>query len=315
MNFLELKSNNQKQLYNYSNSFLNAADLYDNKKLPNKIIFSGAKGIGKATFAYHLINYIFSKDEKFKYNIKNFEINDSNRSYNLIVNNFHPNFHLIDLKDDKKVIEISQIREMINYSNKSAFNNRERIILIDNVENLNLNSSSALLKIIEEPNENVFFILIFDNSKRIIETLKSRCLKFNFFLSLDECIDAANKIIQQNIYDIVNKDLINCYNTVGDFIHLINFSISSKLNISNRDLKSLLINVIDEKYYKKDSYIKDNIYKYIEFYFLKLINLNKSQNQIYLLYENFIKKIYYLKKFNLDEEAFFIELKTKILNG
>ena len=315
MNFFELKSNNQKQLYNYNNPFLNVADLYDNKKLPNKIIFSGAKGIGKATFAYHLINYIFSKDEKFKYNIKNFEINDSNRSYNLIVNNFHPNFHLIDLKDDKKVIEISQIREMINYSNKSSFNNRERIILIDNVENLNLNSSSALLKIIEEPNENVFFILIFDNSKRIIETLKSRCLKFNFFLSFDECIDAANKIIQQNIYDIVNKDLINCYNTVGDFINLINFSISSKLNISNTDLKSFLINVIGEKYYKKDSYIKDNIYKYIEFYFLKLINLNKSQNQIYLLYENFIKKIYYLKKFNLDEEAFFIELKTKILNG
>ena len=70
MNFLELESNNQKQLYKYNNSFLNVADLYDNKKLPNKIIFSGAKGIGKATFAYHLINYIFSKDEKFKYNIK-----------------------------------------------------------------------------------------------------------------------------------------------------------------------------------------------------------------------------------------------------
>ena len=96
---------------------------------------------------------------------------------------------------------------------------------------------------------------------------------------------------------------------------VITITLSSKLNISNTDLKSFLINVIGEKYYKKDSYIKDNIYKYIEFYFLKLINLNKSQNQIYLLYENFIKKIYYLKKFNLDEEAFFIELKTKILNG
>jgi len=48
---------------------------------------------------------------------------------------------------------------------------------------------------------------------------------------------------------------------------------------------------------------------------LKLISLNKSQKQIPLLYENFIKKIFYLKKFNLDEEAFFIEFKTKILNG
>ena len=71
---------------------------------------------------------------------------------------------------------------MINYANKSSFNNKERIILIDNVENLNLNSSNALLKIIEEPNDNVFFILIFDNTKKILETVKSRCLKFNFTL-------------------------------------------------------------------------------------------------------------------------------------
>jgi len=33
------------------------------------------------------------------------------------------------------------------------------------------------------------------------------------------------------------------------------------------------------------------------------------------MYENFIKKIYNLKKFNLDEESLFIELKTKVLNG
>ena len=47
---------------------------------------------------------------------------------------------------------------MINYTNKSTFNNMARFILIDNVENLNKNSVNALLKIIEEPNENIFFI-------------------------------------------------------------------------------------------------------------------------------------------------------------
>ena len=93
-----------------------------------------------------MINYIFSKNEKFPYDIKKFEISSSNKSYNLVLNNSHPNFHLIDLHDDKKIIEISQIREMYNYANKSAFNNKERIILIDNTENLNLNSSNALLK-------------------------------------------------------------------------------------------------------------------------------------------------------------------------
>ena len=108
MNLQTLKSNNQKKLFNYNSFFLNVVNLYNKNKLPNKILFSGPKGIGKSTFAYHLLNYIFSKNEEFKYNLKNFEIDGLNKSYNLILNNTHPNFHLIDLAEDKNVIEISQ---------------------------------------------------------------------------------------------------------------------------------------------------------------------------------------------------------------
>ena len=314
MNLLELKSNNQKQLFSYKNTFLDIVNLYNQKKLPNKILFSGPKGIGKATFAYHLINYIFSKDEESNYDIDNLQINDSNKSFKLVLNQTHPNFHLIDLLDEKKIIEISQIRNMINYANKSAFNNKERIVLIDNAENLNLSSSNALLKIIEEPNENVFFILIFDNNRKIIETIKSRCLKFNLFLTFDECLDTTNKIIGNNIYQIVNKDLINHYSTVGDLVNLVNFSSSSKMSLLELNLKDFLINLIDEKYYKKNIYIKKNIYKYIEYYLLKLMYLNKSKKKINSLYRNFINKIYNLQKFNLDEESFFIEFNKIIFN-
>ena len=84
MNLQTLKSNNQKKLFNYNNFFLNVVNLYNKKKLPNQILFSGPKGIGKSTFAYHLLNYIFSKNEEFKYNLNNFEIDDLNKSYNLI---------------------------------------------------------------------------------------------------------------------------------------------------------------------------------------------------------------------------------------
>ena len=62
-----LKPNTQSFLFGYDNLFRDMVKLYENKKLPNKILFSGLKGIGKATFAYHLINYIFSKNEEIKY--------------------------------------------------------------------------------------------------------------------------------------------------------------------------------------------------------------------------------------------------------
>ena len=52
---------------------------------------------------------------------------------------------------------------MIEYSNKSSFNHSSRFVIIDNLEFLNTNSVNALLKIIEEPNTNLFFILIIFN--------------------------------------------------------------------------------------------------------------------------------------------------------
>ena len=88
----------------------------------------------------------------------------------------------------KKKIEISQIREMIRYTQKSNFNNQPRIVLIDNIENLNTNSTNALLKVVEEPNKDIYFILIHNDNKRISPTLRSRCLSFKINLSFNETI-------------------------------------------------------------------------------------------------------------------------------
>ena len=57
--------------------------------------------------------------------------------------------------------------------------------MIDNIETLNINSINALLKILEEPNENINFILI-SNNKKILPTLKSRCINFKISISYNE---------------------------------------------------------------------------------------------------------------------------------
>ena len=315
MDLQDLLPKNQKKLYGYHKEFNELVTLYNNKKLPNKIFFNGPKGIGKSTIAYHLINYIFSNKEEYKYDLSNLEINNLNKSCRLILNNTHPNFHLVDVLKDKKIIEISQIRQMINYSTKSTFNNNERIILIDNVENLNLNSLNSLLKIVEEPNENTLFILIFDSNKNILNTLKSRCLKFNLHLSFSQSVEITNKILNLNILDLISEDLLHYYNTPGDFINLINFANLLNLNLKEFDLKKFLIHLIDVGYYKNNTFIKNNIYKYIELYLLKLMKGSTSKNKINILYNESIKKIADMKKYNLDQESIMIDLKTKLFNG
>ena len=311
---MNLKPSENTQLYGMSHYFNEISHLYNEKKMPPKILLSGKKGIGKSTLAYHIINNIFSKNEDFKYNSDGFIINKENKSFKLLQNNMHPNFYLIDLLSDKKNIDVNQVREMIIYTNKSTFNNMPRFILIDNIENLNKNSVNALLKIIEEPNKNVFFILINDNEKYIAPTLKSRCVTFNINFTFNESIIISNKILKENIFDIINMDLIHYYNTPGEIINLINFSKDKKLNLKEHTLVSFLNLLIDNNYYKKNKVIKNLLINFIELFFLKEYRSNKTKNLLSNFYHNFIIKSYVSEKFNLDEESLFLEFKSKLLN-
>ena len=309
-----LKPSENTNLYGMDHFFNEITYLFDKKKMPNKILLTGKKGLGKSTMAYHIINYILSKNEDYIYDVKNFSINSKNRSFKLIQNNSHPNFYRIDILQEKKSIDIDQIRKMISYTNMSSFNNVYKFILIDNIEFLNKNSVNSLLKVIEEPNENVFFILIHNNQKNILPTLKSRCLSFRVNLSFNETINISNKILDENILDIVNDDLLNYYNTPGEIISLINFCSEEGIDIKNNNLNVFLNLLIDNKYYKNNKAIKMILVNLIEFFFLKEFKLSINKDSILNFYHNFINKIRNSEKFNLDEESLFLEFKSKLLN-
>ena len=311
---MSLKPSENTKLYGMNSFFNEIASLYNNNKMPNKILLSGKKGLGKSTLAYHLINYILSKDEEFKYNPSKFEIDKNNRSFKLLNNNSHQNFYLIDLLNDKKNIDISQIREMIAYTNKSTFNDMSRFILIDNIENLNKNSVNALLKIIEEPNENMFFILINNNEKYILPTLKSRCLTFKINFTFNQSMYISNLILNENIFHLINNDLISYYNSPGEIVNLINFSKEKKIDLNNFTLFHFLNFLIDNAYYKKDKFVKNLLINFIELFFLKEYKLTNTKKSLLSYYQIFINKIHNTEKFNLDEESLFSEFKTKMLN-
>ncbi len=286
--------------------------LNDSNRLPNKILLSGQKGLGKSTLAYHFINYILSKSEEFPYDQSKFEINTENQSFKTILNRTNLNFSLIDVNSLNKSIDINQIRELILKLNKSSLNDKKRFILIDNIEFLNINSVNALLKVLEEPSSNTYFILI-NNNKRVLPTLLSRCINFKITLSNKENIEIVNNLIGQELNELINKDLINYYSTPGNIYNLIKFGLDNNYDLSNINLKKLLEIIIENHHYKKESSFKYLIFDFIEFYFCK-INKSISLN-IYDRYNYFLKRISDTKKFNLDEESLFMEFKEKILNG
>ncbi|MDA7637176.1 AAA family ATPase [Candidatus Pelagibacter sp.] len=309
---MNLNPANQLSLYGHRSEFCNFINLYKNKKLPNKILLSGEKGIGKSTLAYHVINHILSFDEDYPYDEKNFQINPENKSFKLILNKSNPNFISIDIDEDKKSIDINQIRNLISTLNKSSFNKKPRLVLIDNIELLNINSVNALLKIVEEPNDNIYFILI-NNYKKILPTLRSRCLNYNIHLKSEESLDISTKILGKNIKNLIYENMINFYSTPGSILNLLDYANANDVDLTKINLKDFIKKIITEKKYKKDQFVKQLLYSLIELYFrqnmsLKNINLLKIQKY-------FLKKINNTKIFNLDDETLLIEFEERVLNG
>ncbi len=309
---MNLNPSTQRNLFEHQEIFNQLSKLYKSDNLPNKILLSGEKGIGKSTLAYHLINFVLSENEDHSYDFKNYKINSENKSYKLTQNKSNTNFYLIDVLEDKKNIDINQIRELIINLNKSSFNKKKRFVLIDNIELLNINSINALLKILEEPNENINFILI-NNNKRVLPTLKSRCLNFKVFLSKDQSIRIVNQILKDDINTVINNNLYDYYTTPGKLFKLIKLSELYNIDFVNHDLNKTLKTIIKDKLYKKDKLIIEIIFSFIELYFRN--NISSENINLIKSYSYFLKKINNTMIYNLDEENLFMEFEDKILNG
>ncbi|MDC1177314.1 DNA polymerase III [Candidatus Pelagibacter sp.] len=307
-----LEPNNQTKLYGLEKYFTELVRFYKNGNYPNKILFSGQKGIGKATLAFHFINYVLTINDEKKYDTESYQINSESPEFKTINNKSNTNLITIDVNEDKKSIDINQIRELIINLNKSSFNKKPRFVLIDNIELLNINSINALLKILEEPNENINFILI-HNNRKILSTLLSRCINFKISLSNNDYLKISNQLLNDDLDNLVSKELINYYFTPGEIYQLVQFSSENYYDLSNIDLKSFLKLLINDSQYKKNNFINNMMYSLTEFYFRKL-----NQSFSTLLnekYSYFIKRISDTKTYNLDKESLFIEFNEEILDA
>ena len=89
---------------------------------------------------------------------------------------------------------------MINFLNKSTFDNNKKIILVDGAEDLNDNSSNALLKSLEESSDQNLFILTHNLNRKILDTITSRCLSFRLNFDYSEIDKILFQYFKMDIY-------------------------------------------------------------------------------------------------------------------
>ena len=310
--------NKQKKLFLYDQYFKLFEKLYKNNLLPNKILLTGQSGLGKSTFAYHFINSILSNKEDHFYDIMNFTINPLNRSFRLINQKYHPNFYLIENFADKQIIDIKQVKNMISFINKTSYEKKIKFILIDNAEYLNLSSINALLKIVEEPPSNTFIIFIHNSSIKLIETLKSRCIEFKIFFSKQE-----KQIILKNLLTYYNlkidlnllEKIKSFYDSPGTILNLIKLIKEGVIDTNNINLISVISNLMEFILKNKNNTNLNLLQNAIELFFFQELKKTNNKKKISLNYSKVINGLNFFRKYNIDMNNTFYEIKENIVHG
>ncbi len=140
-------------------------------KISHAYLFSGTRGTGKTSAAKvfaRAINCLNPKDGE--------PCNECEVCRNILEGNTTDVVEM-DAASNNSVENIRQIRQEVVYATVDV---KYRVYIIDEVHMLTTSAFNALLKTLEEPPENVVFILATTEQHKIPITILSRCLKFEF---------------------------------------------------------------------------------------------------------------------------------------
>lgn len=105
----------------------------------------------------------------------------------LIDENSFDDFYVVN--PETLVIKVEELNNLLEYfETKSVRNNGRRVYVIYGIERLKNDISNKLLKFIEEPEDDIYGIIMTENIDLVLPTIISRCqmLTFNFDVTFDK---------------------------------------------------------------------------------------------------------------------------------
>ncbi|MDD3435803.1 MAG: DNA polymerase III subunit gamma/tau [Candidatus Gastranaerophilales bacterium] len=155
-------------------------------KISHAYLFTGPRGTGKTSVARILAKSLNCKEGP---TLTPCEVCPSCVD---ITNSTPMDVIEIDAASNRKVEDAQNILEKIQYI---PVNGKYKIYIIDEVHMLTTHAFNALLKTLEEPPENVIFILATTEPQKVLETITSRCQRFDFRrITTDDIINHLKNI-------------------------------------------------------------------------------------------------------------------------
>lgn len=159
---------------------------FDKKRFPHALLFWGARGLGKQDFVEGLAARLLCLKEM------NSPCGHC-ESCHWIKCDTHADKIFLAPASGKKVIRVDEVRSLSATLNRTSHAGRGFVVIIRLVEQMNHEAHNALLKLLEEPPSNTYFLLISEQIALLPQTIRSRCQTCYFPLVSTKSVKAYLK--------------------------------------------------------------------------------------------------------------------------
>ena len=146
------------------NTVLSLAEKINSSGLSHAVLIFAREGCGVNHFAKLLAADI---------------IGGSSDDMRLISEEAHSQVQIVKGSGASGQIKVESVRAINDNVNFSSLGGEKRVVIIQNCENFNASSANALLKNLEEPKDDITYILTTTDTSKILSTIRSRCQMYS----------------------------------------------------------------------------------------------------------------------------------------
>lgn len=141
----------------------------DAGQLPHALLLAGPKYSGKSQLALSLARRMLCSEPADALNC--------GRCHACVLSatGAHGDFRWVAPEEKSRVIKVDQVRDAVHFATRTASFGQRKVIVLQPADTMNLNACNALLKSLEEPAGDTYWLLVCDRLHSLPATVRSRC--------------------------------------------------------------------------------------------------------------------------------------------
>ena len=98
------------------------------------------------------------------------------------------------IKPQNQVIKTERIRELVSQFSQSGIENQHQVFIIEQAEKMHVNAANSLLKVIEEPQSEIYIFFLTNDEEQMLPTIRSRTQIFQFKKQVSTLISQLEEV-------------------------------------------------------------------------------------------------------------------------